>query len=539
VVVRKPHRDERRWSVSEQHKEQKISGAFGTISENDVTGRKGLRARFLTLMAIIGPGLIVMVGDNDAGGVSTYAQAGQNFGYTLLWVLPLLIPVLIINQEMVARLGAVTGVGHGRLIRERIGRNWGNVSIGSILLLNFLIIITEFIGISLSMDYFGVSPYISVPAAVILLFVVTASGSFARWERFMMLFVAVNLFVVPLVLLSKPHYAVAIHHSVIPGIRGGASSSAVLLIISIIGTTVAPWQLYFQQSNIVDKKITPRWLNYERVDTVLGSFIVVIGASALMAASAAGLSHHGGVNSFTNALGVAKGFSQHVGHGTGALFAILLLNASVIGAAAVTLASSYALSDLSGSRQSLNARLRDAKGFFGAFAGLLTVAGIVTLIPGAPLGIITLAVQAMCGLMLPSTTIFVLLLCNDREILGPWVNSKWLNAVAATIVTVLVVLSVTMMVSTLFTGINVLKLLSVLSVIAGVGLVIGLPIGLLRSPAKIKYDVNKRDWRTPRLTLLAPVPKTRARKLLLRCVGTYLLVAGVLLVVRIIQLATS
>ena len=525
--------------MSEQHKEQKISGAFGTISENDVTSRKGLRARFLTLLAIIGPGLIVMVGDNDAGGVSTYAQAGQNFGYTLLWVLPLLIPVLIINQEMVARLGAVTGVGHGRLIRERIGRTWGTVSIGSILLLNFLIIITEFIGISLSMDYFGVSPYISVPAAVILLFVVTASGSFARWERFMMLFVAVNLFVVPLVLLSKPHYASAIHHSIVPGIRGGASSSAVLLIISIIGTTVAPWQLYFQQSNIVDKKITPRWLNYERVDTVLGSFIVVIGASALMAASAAGLSHHGGVSSFTNALGVARGLGHYVGHGSGAIFAILLLNASVIGAAAVTLASSYALSDLSGSRQSLNARLRDAKGFFGAFAGLLSVAGIVTLIPGAPLGIITLAVQAMCGLMLPSTTIFVLLLCNDREILGPWVNSKWLNAVATIIVTVLVVLSVTMMVSTLFTGINVLKLLSVLSVIAGVGLVIGLPIGLLRSPAKIKYDVNKRDWRTPRLTLLAPVPKTRARKLLLRCVGTYLLVAGVLLVVRIIQLATS
>jgi Mn2+/Fe2+ NRAMP family transporter len=141
--------------------------------------------------------------------------------------------------------------------------------------------------------------------------------------------------------------------------------------------------------------------------------------------------------------------------------------------------------------------------------------------------------------MLPSTTIFVLLLCNDREILGPWVNSKWLNALAATIVTALVVLSVTMMVSTLFTGINVIKLLSVLSVIAGVGLVIGLPIGLLRSPAKIKYDVNKRDWRTPRLTLLAPVPKTRGRKILLRSVGTYLLVAGVLLVVRIVQLATA
>ena len=174
-----------------------ISGAFGSISEHDTGARRTLRARLLTLLAIIGPGLIVMVGDNDAGGVSTYAQAGQNFGYTLLWTLPLLIPVLIVNQEMVARLGAVTGVGHGRLIRERFGRRWGNVSVGSILLLNSLIIVTEFIGIDLSMSYLGVSPYVSVPAAVVLLFAVTASGSFRRWERFMMLFVAVNAVIVP------------------------------------------------------------------------------------------------------------------------------------------------------------------------------------------------------------------------------------------------------------------------------------------------------------------------------------------------------
>jgi len=523
----------------EQTSEQQISGAFGTIKAHDVGSRKGLRARFLTLIAIIGPGLIVMVGDNDAGGVSTYAQAGQNFGYTLLWTLPLLIPVLIINQEMVARLGAVTGVGHGRLIRERFGRRWGNVSIGSILLLNFLIIITEFIGISLSMEYFGVSPYFSVPVAVVLLFAVTASGSFQRWERFMMLFVAVNLFIVPLLIVTKPDYATALHHAVVPGIRGGATSAAVLLIISIIGTTVAPWQLYFQQSNIVDKRITPRWLNYERIDTIMGSFIVVIGASALIAAVAAGLSEHGGTNSYVNALEVARGLGHYVGHGAGVIFAILLLNASIIGAAAVTLASSYALSDLSGSRQSLNTRLRDAKGFFGAFAGLLVVAGVVTLLPGAPLGLITLAVQAMCGLMLPSTTIFVLLLCNDREVLGPWVNGKWLNIAATIIVVVLVVLSVTMMVSTLFTSINVVDLLIALAVVGVIGLVVGLPIGLRQMNAPVEYDIDKRDWRTPRLTLLAPQPTSLPRRLLMRAVGSYLLVAGTLLAVRIIQLATS
>ena len=523
----------------ERVSDNQISGAFGTIAEHDSGARRGVRARLLTLLAIIGPGLIVMVGDNDAGGVSTYVQAGQNFGYSLLWTLPLLIPVLIINQEMVARLGAVTGVGHGRLIRERFGRRWGNVSIGSILLLNFLIIITEFIGISLSMRYFGVSPYLSVPVAVFVLFAVTATGSFQRWERFMMLFVAVNFLVIPLVVLAHPRLHAVVSHAVSPSVRGGVTSSSVLLIISIIGTTVAPWQLYFQQSTIVDKRITPRWLNYERIDTVLGSFIVVIGAGALVAAAAAGLSGHGGTNSYINALEVAHGLRRYVGHGSGALFAILLLNASVIGAAAVTLASSYALSDLSGARQSLNSRLVEAKGFYSVFAGLLVVAGAVTLIPGAPLGLITLAVQAMCGLMLPSTTIFVLLLCNDREVLGPWVNGRLLNAAASVVVTVLVVLSITMMVSTLFSSVNVIGMLKVLSIAAVVGLVIGMPLAWRRRGPEPVYGVDRRDWRTPRLTLLAPPPATRSRRVLFGAVGTYLAVAGVLLAVRIIQLASS
>ncbi len=523
---------------SEQSADQ-ISGAFGTIRDYDTGTRRGTRARLLTLLAIIGPGLIVMVGDNDAGGVSTYAQAGQNFGYSLLWTLPLLIPVLIIVQEMVARLGAVTGVGHGRLIRERFGKYWGNLSIFSILFLNFLIIITEFIGVSLSMRYFGITPYASVPVAVVLLFSVTATGSFRRWERFMMLFVAINLFIVPLVLIAKPHFSAIVHHAVIPSIRGGATSSSVLLIISIIGTTVAPWQLFFQESNIVDKKITPRWLNYERIDTIIGSVVVVITASVLVAVTAGGLSGHGGTGAYTNALGVARGLGRYVGHGAGGLFAIILLNASVIGAAAVTLASSYAIGDLSSSHKGLNARFVDSKGFYGGFGFLLALAATVALIPSAPLGLITLGVQAICGIMLPSTTIIVLLLCNDREVMGPWANSKWLNVVAVIIVTALVVLSLTLMVSTLFTSVDVLRLLEILSVVGAAGLVVGLPIGLRRMQEPKVYDMDKRDWRTPRLTLLQPVPRSRARTILMRTQSTYLFVAAILLVVRVIQLSTS
>ena len=141
-----------------------IQGAFGTIRQHDTGARRSWAARLLTLLAIMGPGLIVMVGDNDAGGVSTYAQAGQNFGLTLLWTLPLLIPVLIVNQEMVVRLGAVTGVGHARLINERFGRFWGMFSVGDLFILNFLTIATEFIGVSLALGYFGVSEYSRCPS---------------------------------------------------------------------------------------------------------------------------------------------------------------------------------------------------------------------------------------------------------------------------------------------------------------------------------------------------------------------------------------
>src|ERR1019366_2672290 len=247
-----------------------IRGAFGTIGQHQEAHR-GIRARSLALLAILGPGLIVMVGDNDAGGVSTYAQAGQDYGYSLLWVLILLIPVLIVNQEMVVRLGAVTGVGHARLINERFGRFWGWFSVGDLFLLNFLTIVTEFIGVSLALRYFGASPYISVPVAALLLIAITTSGSFRSWESAMFASIAASMVLIPLVLLSGPHYGSIAHDFVVPGIQGGISSNAVLLVIAIVGTTVAPWQLFFQQSNVIDKRITPRFIKYERADTMLGS----------------------------------------------------------------------------------------------------------------------------------------------------------------------------------------------------------------------------------------------------------------------------
>ncbi len=363
-----------------------IEGAFGTIRVQDEGARRTWGARLLTFAAILGPGLIVMVGDNDAGGVATYSQAGQNYGTSLLWVLPLLIPVLVVNQEMVVRLGAVTGVGHGRLIKERFGRFWASFSVGDLLILDFLTIVTEFIGVALALGYFGVSEYISVPIAAFALVAMTATGSFRRWERFMLVFVAGNFLVIPLVVFSHPKAGPVLHGLLVPGIAGGADSTSVLLIIAIVGTTVAPWQLFFQQSNIVDKRITPRWINYERADTVLGSFVTVIGAVLIVVTCAFAFMGTRYFGHFTDAGGVASALDHVLGHAAGTLYALVLLNASIIGAAAVTLGTSYAVGDFFGTRHSLHRNFFQAKAFYACFGALMALAAAIVLIPGASQG---------------------------------------------------------------------------------------------------------------------------------------------------------
>src|ERR1700677_654420 len=217
----------RRTAVLDSKHVGDIEGAFGRISVGDTDHSRTLKTRLLTLLAIVGPGIIVMVGDNDAGGVSTYAQAGQNYGTSLLWILLLLVPVLIVNQEMVIRLGAVTGVGHARLINERFGRFWGWFSVGDLFILNFLTIVTEFIGVSLALGYFGVSKYIAVPLAAAALIGITSTGSFRSWERFMYVFVVANFLVIPLLVLAHPKLGQIGHDRFVPSIHRGASCAAV------------------------------------------------------------------------------------------------------------------------------------------------------------------------------------------------------------------------------------------------------------------------------------------------------------------------
>src|ERR1700722_1055811 len=515
-----------------------IEGAFGTIRQHDTGARRSWTARLLTLLAIMGPGLIVMIGDNDAGGVATYSQAGQNYGLTLLWTLPLLIPVLIVNQEMVVRLGAVTGVGHARLINERFGKFWGMFSVGDLFILNFLTIATEFIGVSLALGYFGVSEYVSVPIAAVSLIAMTATGSFRRWERFMFVFIFANFLVIPLAVMSHPQAGPFFKGFVTPGVQGGFNSTSVLLIIAIVGTTVAPWQLFFQQSNIVDKRITPRWINYERTDTVIGSLVGVFAASLLIAVSAAASTHTQLAGQFTNAGGVADGLKHYVSHAAGTIFAIVLLNASIIGAAAVTLSTSYAFGDVFGARHSLHRSWREAKFFYGMFTGIVIAAAVIVIIPGAPLGIITTGVQSLAGVLLPSATVFLLLLCNGKDVLGPWANRPWLNILAGIIVSILLMLSFVLMITTLFTSVNVNDLALVLGVYAIAGIAM-LHNRHNRPPRVVVSPEERANWRMPPLNLLSRPTWSRGRIFGMWALRGYLLVAVVLLLVKAIELGVN
>jgi NRAMP (natural resistance-associated macrophage protein)-like metal ion transporter len=519
-----------------------IRGAFGTIREHEQAHR-GLRSRVLALLAIIGPGLIVMVADNDAGGVATYSQAGQNYGTSLLWVLLLLVPVLIVNQEMVVRLGAVTGVGFARLIKERFGRFWAWFSVADLVVLNFLTVVTEFIGVSLALGYFGVSKYVAVPVAAAALIGITASGSFRSWERAMFVFVFGNLLLIPLFFMAHPEAGPIAHDFFVPGIQGGVSSTSILLIIAIVGTTVAPWQLFFQQSNIIDKRITPRWINYERLDTWIGAIVVVIGAGILISVSAFAFQHTPYFGHFTDAGGIANGLKHTIGSTAGAFFAVVLLNASLIGAGAVTLATGYAFGDLSGSKSSLNRSFAEAKGFYAVFALVVAGAAGIVLIPGAPLGVITEAVQALAGVLLPSAIMFLLLLCNDREVLGPWRNGFWLNVLATVIVSLLLLLSLILMATTLFPHVDV-KALSAIGggILAAVLLVAGaFALRARRTGASVTVietapSVPRESWTMPPVALLERPPASASRKLAMLGMEGYLLLAVALLIVKAVQL---
>jgi Mn2+/Fe2+ NRAMP family transporter len=525
-----------------------IRGSLGTVSMADRAPRRTWRARLLTFAAIMGPGIIVMTGDNDAGGVQTYTEAGQHYGNSMMWVLAALFVVLFVAQEMVTRLGAVTGVGHARLIRERFGRFWNLFSVGDLFVLNFLTLLTEFIGVNFALAYFGVSKVYSIPVAAVVLFTFAATGNFRRWERLMLTFVAGSLVFIPCFFLAHPQ-AGPIVHGFIPSVQGGVTGAAILVIVAMVGTTVAPWQLFFQQSNILDKRITPRWLNYERADTLFGCIVTTVAAGAMIAFAAFALNRtraYGPRANYSDSGWFDNAIHATLGNTAGELAAIMLLVAAVLGAGAVSLSTSYAFGDSFGQKHSLHRTIRTAPVFYLAYGGQILMASLVVLLgSSALLGTLTEWVQVLAGILLPSAILFLVLLCNDKVILGPWVNRTWQNVIAFTIIGVLIVLSMILVVSTLFVSINGVKLTEIMFAAAGGGvLVVGGPI-LLRSrrqriaaggSADRLADIRQLDrstWRMPPLDQLSKPVMSPMRKAGLLILRGYLIASVLLITVKI------
>ena len=517
-----------------------VIGAFGRLPRGGSLAASPWRRRLLTMLAIIGPGLIVMVGDNDAGAFGTYTQAGQNYGTSLLWVLLLLIPVLYVNQEMVLRLGAVTGTGHARLIFARFGKFWGAFSVIDLFLLNALTIVTEFIGVELGASYLGLSTRWSVICAALGLIAATATGSFRRFERFMMVLVLGSLLLVPIAIAVHPAPGQIAHDFLVPHLPAGSPlADVVLLIIAIVGTTVAPWQLFFQQSYIVDKRIGPEFVAYERVDLWLGIVVVVIGAAAMMAFTAAAYAGTSGAGHFTDAGAVAHGLAARGGSLLGKLFALALFDASIIGAAAVSLSSAYAFGDVFGIEHSLHRAPREAIGFQLVYAGLIALSALLVLMPGTPLGLLTNAVQSLAGVLLPSATVFLLLLCNDAAVLGPWRNGPWLNLFTGAVIAVLIVLSVILTAAVLFPGIGAGTILAALG--SGGALTLAGWAGVrLRGVRPIPVDrTGRSNWRMPALVDLPTADLTLRERVWLGLLRGYLAIAAGLVLVRIMRLALN
>jgi Mn2+/Fe2+ NRAMP family transporter len=314
-----------------------------------------------------------------------------------------------------------------------------------------------------------------------------------------------------------------------------------LLVIGIVGTTVAPWQLFFQQSYVIDKRITPRFMKYEKADLWIGIVTVVVGGAAIMGATTVAFAHSHLFGQFTDAAGLASGLQAYGGRALGVLFAIALLDASIIGAFAVSLSTAYAISDVFGMHHSLHRGVRTAKGFYAIYAAVIALAATIVLIPGSPLGLLTEGVQVLAGVLLPSATVFLLLLCNDREVLGPWVNGGKTNAFTSAVVAVLVSLSVILTASVLFPSISSRQILDIMIVCGAAGVLFA-GYAVSRRGRGVAADgpvdrSGRENWRMPPLHLLQRPTMSTGRKIGMGALRLYLGVAMVLVIVKIVELA--
>ena len=387
-----------------------------------------------------------MLADNDAGGITTYAATGAKYGYDLIWFLVLLLPVAYYVQEMTVRLGAVTKRGHAEAIFDAFGPFWGWFSLIDLVLTDWLTLITEFIGMTAALLIFNIPAWITVLIVCCIMGFMVLQGRYWTWEKIALFFCALNIIYIPLAFMVHPSISTVLRNGIIPHFPGGFTGEMFFFLMANIGTTIAPWMIFFQQSSVVDKGLREKDIPGGKFDTFIGSVFTVLVAVFVIIVT-------GTVLKGVPIESAAQASQTLITHGyayLGTLLAIGLFNAGFLGAICISLASSWAFGEVFGWAHSLNKKVREAPSFYAFYFFAIISAGAVVLIPRAPLVLITLFVQVIAVTLLPAALVFLILQLNNDELMGNYKNTVTQNIISTSIVIVIIVLSTLYGVSALF-----------------------------------------------------------------------------------------
>jgi len=427
---------------------------FGTMETWRTRGRemrrqgRHWRRSIALFLAVVGPGLITSNVDNDAGGITTYSVTGAQLGYALLWTMIPLTIALYVSEEMCARMGVVTGKGLSDLIREEFGfRSTFFVMLAG-LAVDFSNTVAEFAGVAASMQIFGISKYISVPIAAIVVWVLVVRGTYRQVEKIFLIACVFYLSYVGSAFLAKPNWLLAAKQTFVPEIH--MNVGYLLVLTALIGTSVAPWQFFYLQAGYVEKKVGPKQYKHARMDVLVGSITCMVVVFFIIVCTAATLNASGHTQ-ITDAADAAKALVPLAGKWAGGLFAFGLLNASLFSASVLPLSTAHVICEGLGFEAGIDHKLGDAKMFYGLYTALIVAGAGVILIPKAPLLKILVLSQVANGIWLPFVMVLILLLVNRKDLMGEHVNGKFFNMVAWVISVALIVVTAALAYVTIFT----------------------------------------------------------------------------------------
>jgi NRAMP (natural resistance-associated macrophage protein)-like metal ion transporter len=413
-----------------------------TRSKDFTRRSRTLRRRLAVFLAVVGPGLITSNVDNDAGGISTYTQAGAHFGYTLLWSLIPMTIALYVSEEMCGRMGVITGKGLSDLIREEFGFRSTFFVMVAALFVDLFNTVAEFSGVAEASQVMGVSKYISVPLAAIAVWLLVVYGTYRIVEKIFLVACAFYLSYVASAILAKPDWLFAAHETVVPSIH--MNSAYLVMLIGLVGTTIAPWQFFYLQAGFVEKRIGPRQYKHAKWDVLVGSVSCMVIVFFIIVCCAATLNRTGQTN-ISSAGQAAQALVPLAGKWAGWLFAFGLLNASLFAASILPLSTAHVICEGLGFEAGLDNKFKEAPTFYSLYTALIVVGAGIILIPKAPLWKILIYSQVGNGIWLPIVLIFILLLVNRKDLMGEHTNTFGFNLVAWSMSIIMIILTLVLM----------------------------------------------------------------------------------------------